>query len=255
MTQPTDNDKKQLLEWMRAGFADLERDDLKKAAEMLSVEYAPTTNNETLRKKLREAIGTVEGTLPPPSVEAIAAAAPKPAAAGFTLSSTPPNLGPSGRWGGRYRRVRLSKTDYYQNFVGFPISWEGQIKYFHFDTELDMPWPYYEALRNMIEIQVSKDLSADGRSVITKETRRPVIPFSDLGDTPGTEGLPCSMIEYVQEVAKSSSHFAGATRRDLVRVMRWLHGPQTNVTTKEMSDEEIRDELLTFIGVDIYADA
>ncbi|NID14965.1 hypothetical protein [Luteibacter yeojuensis] len=251
----TQNTNEQLLEWMRTGFADLERDDLKQAAKDLNVQYAPQTNSETLRQKLRAAIGFTETTLTNDQVTAIASAAPKPAANGFTLSSAPPNLGPSGRWGGRYRRVRLSKTDYYQNFVGFPISWEGQIKYFHFDTELDMPWPYYEALRNMIETQVTKDLSADGRSVITKETRRPVIPFSDLGDTPGTEGLPCSMIEYVQEVAKSANNFADSNRRDLIRVMRWLHGPQANVTTKDMSDDDIRDQLLTFIGVDIYADA
>lgn len=250
MTQKTPNEK--FLDWCRTGFEGLERDDLKAAAEMLGVEYAPQTNNETLRKKLQEAIGTVNGTLQAAAVQQIAAAS---SAKAPDLSATPPNLGPSGTWGGRYRRIRLTKTDFYKNFNAFPLSWEGQVKYFHFDTDVDMPWPYYEVLRNMIETTITKDLSPDGRSAITKESKRQAVPYSDMGDTPGTGHLPCSMIEYVQAVAKGTSNFAQAPRRDLIRVMRWLHGPQVNVMLKDLTDDEIRDQLLTFIGVDIYADA
>jgi hypothetical protein len=241
-----------LLDWSRASFADLGRDQLKQAAEMLGVEFAPQTNNDTLRKKLCEAIGTVDSTLDAPTVSLIRQEVPS--GPKFSLQTTPPNLGPSGRWGGRYRRVRLVRTDYYKNFNAFPISWEGALKYFHFDAEIDMPWPYFEALRNMRETTITKVLSADGRSAETRTVTNQVLPFSDLGDTPGTENLPASMVEYVQRVAAAHDNFAATARRDLVRIMRWLHGPQANVTTKDQTDDEIRDDLLTFIGVDIYAE-
>lgn len=242
-----------LLDWSRASFVGLDRDQLKQAAELLGVEFAPQTNNDTLRKKLCEAIGTVDNTLDAPTVSLIRQEVP--ATPRLSLQTTPPNLGPSGRWGGRYRRVRLVRTDYYKNFNAFPISWEGALKYFHFDAEIDMAWPYFEALRNMRETTITKVLSADGRSAETREVTNQVLPFSDLGDTPGTEGLPTSMVEYVQRVAKSNDFFSKTERRDLVRVMRWLHGPSVNATTKDMTDDEIRDQLLSFIGVDIYADA
>lgn len=244
--------QEQLLDWSRASFADLSRDQLKQAAEMLGVEFAPQTNNDTLRKKLCEAIGTVDATLDAKDASLIRAnAAPK---AAMTLAVSPPNLGPSGRWGGRYRRVRLVRTDLFKNFNAFPISWEGAQKYFSFDVEVDMPWPYFEALRNMRETTIIKSLSADGRQTETREVTNQVLPFSDLGDTPGTEDLPTSMVEYVQWLAKANDSFATTERRDLVRVMRWLHGPVANATTKDLSDDEIRDQLLSFIGVDIYAD-
>lgn len=251
MTQKTPNEL--LLDWSRIGFEGLERDQLKQAAEQLGVQFAPQTNNDTLRKKLQEAIGWTDGTLPAAEVADIRASAPS--SAGLSLTSTPPNLGPSGRWGGRYRRIRLTRTDFYKNFAAFPVSWEGQIKYFHFDTDVDMPWPYYEALRNMVETSITKTLSPDGRSATTRETSRQAVPFSDLGNTPGTEHLPTSMVEYVQAVAKSCGNFATAPRRDLIRVLRWLHGPQANVMAKDLKDDEVRDQILIFIGVDIYADA
>lgn len=239
-----------LLEWARTGFQDLEREDLKTAADMLGVDFAPQTNNDTLRKKLCDAIGMVEGTMSSQEVASVKRELPPP-----SLHANPPNLGPSGRWGGRYRRVRLVKTDYYKNFIAFPVSWEGQIKYFHFDTEVDMPWPYFIALSNMVETHIHKRLSADGRRVESSETKHHAVPFSDLGDVPGTERLPRSMVEYVRSVADAHKHFAEADRRTLVRVMRWLHGARANVMVKDMSDDEIRDSLLMFVGVDIYADA
>lgn len=242
-------------EWKQKAFEGLTRDELKLAAEIVGVEYAPQTNTETLRKKLQDAIGLVSAPLTDKQVTDIAADAPKAGQAKVSLTSNPPNLGAAGRWGGRYRRVRLTKTDFYQKFNAFPLTWEGQTLYFHFDIEVDMPWPYYEVLKNMRETRITQKLSADGKSVVKNETTHQVMPFSDHGDTPGTAHLPCSMIEYVQAVAKSCNHFADTPRRDLIRVMRWLHGPQANVAMKDLSDDDIRDQLLTFIGVDIYADA
>jgi hypothetical protein len=242
-----------LLDWSRTGFADLDREQLKQAAEMLGVDYAPQTNNDTLRKKLREAIGTVDGMLPPEDVRAIRDEVP--ANRNLSLATPPPNLSPSGRWGGRYRRVRLVKTDFYKKFVAFPISWEGQQRYFHFDTDIDMPWPYYQALKSMVETHISQSLAPDGKSTVRTETHTPGLPFSDLGDVPGTEDLPTSMVEYVQWLAKANKNFADTPRRDLIRVMRWLHGPAVNAQLKDLSDDDVRDKLLTFLGFDIYEEA
>lgn len=253
MNDPQKTPEMLLLDWSRKGFEGLERDELKQAAEMLGVQFAPQTNSPTLQKKLCDAIGLVDGTLPPSQVTAIADEVPaKPK---LTLAMSPPNLGPSGRWGGRYRRVKLVRTEFYKDFNAFPICWEGQQKYFHFDIDVDMAWPFFEVLRDMVETTIIKDLSSDGHSSITREVRNQALPFSDLGDTPGTENLPRSMVEYVQWLAEQNGRFAKTSRRDLIRIMRWLHGPVFNATAKDMTDDEIRDELLTFIGVDIYADA
>lgn len=242
-----------LLDWSRASFENCDREQLKQAAEMLGVEFAPQTNNETLKRKLKESIGTVEGTLPTEDVRAIRdEMVPKPK---LTLAMSPPNLTPSGRWGGRYRRVRLVKTDFYKKFVAFPIGWEGVTRYFHFDTELDMPWPYYCALKSMVETTISQDLTPDGHGTVTTVNHAPAIPFSDLGDVPGTENLPTSMLEYVQWLAASNGNFADTPRRDLLRIMRWLHGNSIAARLKDVLDDDIRDQILAFIGVDVYADA
>lgn len=250
MTQ-TKTQQELFLDWSRAGFVDLTRDELKQAAEMLGVEYAAQTNNDTLRKKLREAIGTVDTTLPKADVQAIR----REPGVKLSLTATPPVLGPSGRWSGRYRRVRLVRTEQYKDFNAFPISWEGVTKYFSFDTNVDMAWPYYCALANMQETTITQELSANGHESVRRESTNQVLAFSDLGDTPGTENLPVDMRDYVQRLATDNDNFEGASRRDLMRVLRMLHGPSVNTTTKDLSDDDIRDRILSFIGVDIYADA
>jgi hypothetical protein len=241
-----------LLDWSRAGFVDLSRDELKQAAEMLGVQYAMQTNNDTLRKKLCEAIGTVDATLP---VSEITAIRNKVSSKKLSLAATPPVLGPSGRWGGRYRRVRLVRMELYKDFNAFPISWEGVTKYFSFDTNVDMAWPYFCALANMRETVIHQDLSADGKRSERRETTNQVLAYSDLGDTPGTENLPTDMRDYVQRLAKDNHNFEGTSRRDLMRALRWLHGPSINTTAKDLSDDDIRDSILSFIGVDTYAEA
>lgn len=242
-----------LLDWSRQGFANLDREQLKQAAEMLGVEFAPQTNNDTLRNKLREAIGTVDGPLSDEDVRRIRDEVPPKR--NLSLATPPPNLSPSGKWGGRYRRVRLVKTDYYKKFVAFPVSWEGQLRYFHFDTDVDMPWPYYQALLSMVETHISQSLAPDGKSTVRTETHTPGMPFSDLGDVPGTEDLPTSMVEYVRWLAQANHNFAETSRRDLIRVMRWLHGPGVNGQLKDLSDDDIRDRMLVFLGIDIYEEA
>lgn len=245
------NPNELLLEWSRAGFVGLNRDQLKQAAEALGVDFAPQTNNETLANKLRAAIGMVDSTL---SASEIAEVAP-PSRAKLSLNATPPNLSASGRWGGRYRRVRLVRTEALKDFNAFPLSWEGQQKYFHFDTELDMAWPYFEALRNMRETTITQTLSADGKHSERREVTNQAVPYSDMGDTPGTEALPTSMREYVYRLAQDNGFFKSASRRDLIRIARLLHGPAASVTAKDQTDDEVRDGILTFIGVDIYEEA
>lgn len=248
MTQ-TKTQQELFLDWSRAGFVDLSRDELKQAAEIAGVEYAAQTNNDTLRKKLREAIGTVDTTLPAADVKAIRVSA---SGKKLSLSAPPPVLGPSGRWGGRYRRVRLVKTEQYKKFNAFPVTWEGVTKYFSFDTNVDMAWPYYCALANMRETSITQDLDESGHNSVRTETTTQVVPFSDLGDTPGTEGLPIDMRNYVQDLARDNGNFEHASRRDLMRVLRMLHGPSANITAKDLTDDDIRDAILGFIGVDVY---
>lgn len=239
------------LDWSRASFVGLTRDELKQAAGILGLEFAAQTNNDTLRKKLCEAIGTVSATLPESDAKAIR----REPSVKLALTATPPVLGPSGRWGGRYRRVRLVRGEAHKDYNAFPITWEGITKYFSFDINVDMAWPYFCALQNMRDTTLTKTLSSDGHHSVTTETTNQALPFSDMGDTPGTENLPTDMREYVQWLAHDNDNFEKAPRRDLVRVMRFLHGPSANTTTKDMGDDEIRDALLSFIGVDIYADA
>lgn len=241
-----------LLDWSRASFVGLDRADLVKAAELLGVDFAKQVNDKTLRAKLCAAIGTVDSTLADEDKEEVVSAKSK--GAKLDLHDQVPNLGAAGRWQGRYRRIRMVRTDQYKDFNAFPIGWEGVTKYFSFDIDIDMAWPYYEALKNMRETMTSKSISDNGHETVTRETTNQVLPFSDLGDTPGTEGLPTSMREYVQRLATDNDNFDQAPRRDLMRVLRMLHGAQVNATSRDLSDDDIRDDILNFIGVDIYAD-
>jgi hypothetical protein len=242
-----------LLDWSRASFVGLDRDQLTQAAEMLGVDFAKQVNDKTLRAKLCAAIGTVDATLTDNDAAKIAAVAAK--GTKIDIHGQIPNLSASGRWQGRYRRIRMVRTDQYKDFNAFPIGWEGVTKYFSFDIDIDMAWPYYESLKNMRETMISKSLSKDGHETETRETTNQVLPYSDLGDTPGTEHLPIGMREYVQWMARDNDNFADSPRRDLMRVLRLLYGPQVNVTSRDLSDDDLRDDILNFIGVDIYADA
>ena len=251
MNDTPDPEHEKLLQWSRQGFRHCDRQALEQAARLLDVNAPPRLRDETLRARLCQAIGLVEGTLPP-APDATPPPAEKPAP---RLSDPPPNLAPSGRWGGRYRRLRLMRGEAHKDHIAFPVSWEGQLRYFHFETELDMPWPYFSALQSMKEVHIQQHLVDNGKRVKRSEVARQGISFSDLGDTPGTQHLPRSMVEYVRWLALANDRLGGAARRDLIRIMRWLHGQSVNRLIKDLSDEDLRDTILSFIGVDIYADA
>lgn len=232
--------------WKKTGFTNLSREELVEAAEALGVDVPKGIRSERLAADLREATGYVETTLSAEERKEVRAQS-APDAKG---ERAVPNLGPTGRWGGRWRRVTLNRPKEMEDYVAFPLGWEGSAqKYYHFGVEVDMPWPHYQALKNMKNVRIVKKENEPAREIVT-----PRIPFSDHGDTPGTSHLPCDMREFVQGIAERDDNFKGYDKAKLIRVARLLHGPIAHTRYRDWEVDALRDNLLTFLGVDIYAD-
>jgi hypothetical protein len=165
-----------------------------------------------------------------------------------------PNLASTGPWGGRRRRIKLLRDSRrHEGWRAYPLGWDGETIYFHFDTVLDMPYPYYESLRNMVHNRIKKEESiVNGKVVvITTEEASLDLAFSDMGDTPGTEHLPISMIDWFQKQAYDNGLFAQASRRVLTEYLRLLLGQtEAGRFAKDRNDDELRDRVLSFIGID-----
>lgn len=146
----------------------------------------------------------------------IVKAAPKEAPIQTSSIGKIPNLGPHGAWEGRKRRVTVHNPFPPESLhKAFSIGWEGVNWYVLFDQPVDMPWPYWEALRNAIRIDKDsvkavswvKDEATGQLDRVSNAIKTPVYHFTDHGDVPGTEGLPQGYIEFFRDAARRTSVF------------------------------------------------
>lgn len=124
-----------------------------------------------------------------------------------------PNLIPNAQWEGRRRRVMVTNRDPESEKETFTLIYEGMPWDVRYGQQVDMPWPYWEILKNAVVRDESSDnvttweRTKKGWNKITTPKERPLENYTDLGDTPGTENLPTSYFDFFQQRARATNCF------------------------------------------------
>lgn len=159
------------------------------------------------------------------------------------------NLTPSGRWGGRRRRIKVPRpSNATKSEAAMPIGWNGKATYWlPFDEPIDVPYPIFNILRQTrLPRVVQRETEGPGKTTeITTGWEFSDLPFSDYGDTPGTTELPCSLTEWFQE--KGPKFYRDLSGRDLQMVADRCDVNTIGVDKKKMSPQEIADAVLVFL--------
>lgn len=169
-----------------------------------------------------------------------------------------PRLGPETfpEWDGRKRKVQFAALASEQQKT-ITLGWDARSKWvIEVPGEYDMPWPYWECLKNMYVIDDRSDKvrkwHRDDESgklyAITKPTRRPVYQYVDLGDTPGTADLPTSYFEWAQREAMRTQIWRGYGRPALMRLYRLLRDDPGSSFFERKTNVDIRVALATILG-------
>lgn len=174
-----------------------------------------------------------------------------------------PRLGPETfpEWDGRKRKVQFAALASEQQKT-ITLGWDARSKWvIEVPGTYDMPWPYWECLKNMYVIddrsdKVRKFLRDDESGklyTVTKPTRRPVYQYVDLGDTPGTEDLPTSYFEWAQREAMRTQIWRGYGRPALMRLYRLLRDDPGSSFFERKTNVDIRVALATILGPEYLA--
>lgn len=159
------------------------------------------------------------------------------------------NLTPSGLWGGRRRRIRLSRpATATKSEAAIPVGWNGKAAYWlPFDEPIDVPYPIYNIIRQIRMPRVVKRETdgPGGVKEITTGWEFSEVAMSDMGDTPGTENLPCSLTEWFQD--KGPDFYRALSARDIQMVADRCDVNTIGVDRKRMSQAEIIDQVLVFL--------
>lgn len=125
-----------------------------------------------------------------------------------------PNLSPSGKWEGRMRRVTVINPDPKSEKKTVSLAWEGKPWDFAYGETVDMPWPYWSALKDAVyrddrSVEVTEwERDKKGRiSKVVTPVEYPVHNYQDMGDVPGTENLPESYFDFFRKRALDTDCF------------------------------------------------
>ena len=159
------------------------------------------------------------------------------------------NLSPSGRWGGRRRRIRVPRpATATKSERAMPLAWNGKATYWlPYDEVTDVPWPIYMRLVEMKTPRVVRktiDIGG-GMNEITTDWKFDNIIFVDLGDDPVTADLPTSLTSWYQD--KGPEFIKGLGERDLQLVASRLEVNIVGRDQKRLSQAEIVDSVLIFL--------
>lgn len=246
------------------GFEDAPRAHLLKAYALLAGDEADEhISDAELAAECRRMTGTTTradeaseaGEEPIPAGE-IGAAAPNVVNVGRIAGI--PRLGPETfpEWDGRKRRVQFAALSSEQQKT-IKLGWDARSSWvLEVPGVYDMPWPYWECLKNMYVIDDRSDKvrkwHRDDESgklyAVTKPTRRPVYQYVDLGDVPGTEDLPTCYFEWAQREAMRTQVWRGYGRPALMRLYRLMRDDPGSAFFEKKTNVDIRVALATILG-------
>lgn len=169
-----------------------------------------------------------------------------------------PNFGQSGKWEGRMRRVTILKRPDCEHEYAQPVGWNGTIWNMLVGVPVDMPWPYWESLRNTESTDAGSEKAVEwvrakgGRleKHVTPITK-PTINYIDHGDVEGTEDLPTSYWDFYRREAIRTNCFEGKHRSVLITIHNTLKDPLPAAYFRDMRDIDIRIEIAQVLGTDV----
>lgn len=231
---------------MQNDFEDATRKELEKVYEDRSGTPAPQSLSDD---ELRASVRRIWGTAQPSYKNKVESVESTPKAKGL------PNLSSTGKWEGRMRRVTIIKRDNTQADYAQPVGWNGLIWNVPVGVPVDMPWPYYESVKNTLLWDTGSDAVSEyvrdkgGRvSKIVTPTATETIRLVDHGDVPGTEDLPTSYYHHFMREALRSSGFEGYKRAKLIAIRQILKETEPVTFFRDMTDYDIRLEIAVVLG-------
>lgn len=148
------------------------------------------------------------------TLDAIRQSSPPPEEPKKAVVGRIPNLGTSGKWEGRMRRVMVVNPDPESEKKTVTVVWEGKPWDFKYGDTVDMPWPYWNALKDakvrdessVNVVDWERDKKGRLKRVVTP-VERPAHNYQDYGDVPGTEDLPESYFDFFRRRALATDCF------------------------------------------------
>lgn len=165
-----------------------------------------------------------------------------------------PRLMPQAGWEGKRRIVQLQETENLKAGTVAVVTWDGWPVEIQPGHQVKISYPHYEALKNSYVSRSSKEITTNkytGESEAKLQFfRTPTYPFLDLGDDPETADRPESFVDWLRFEARNRKYFEEEKRDILLEMLQYLRGTQVNRTTeKDVSDDELRLEIMTKIGL------
>ena len=171
----------------------------------------------------------------------------------ITQPPQPVNLLPVGRWGGRRRLVELHESESDGRSTWRSIAWDQNQIFVKAGMQVSIPYPHYLILKDAIHevVTVTTRRNAEGMTERVENIRKvPTMPFTDYGDDPETAHLPRSWHEMQQADCRAKNFYKDSKRANLVRLLSFMtEGAVSREQLKEMSDEEIREQVIIKLGV------
>ena len=243
------------------GFEDASRYELDKAFELKFGRVPPKNQDDfSLRDELVKAWTVAEGE-DDPTAQPLPTSLPKPptAAALAKVFGKLPNLKSTGKWDGRARRVTIHKTDQMSKSTGYKVGYEGILWTIAYDKTVDMPWPYWQSLKNTDLLddcseEVTEWVKTEDGRMEAHRTPRWIrtVNFTDHGDVPGTENLPEDFSMFFRSEAKKTKCFEGFSRAALTMIHNILIEPRNKPFNAEyfgkMEDIDIRIAIAQVLG-------
>lgn len=181
-----------------------------------------------------------------------------------------PNLGVSGKWEGKKRTVMVINPDPKSECKTVSIVWEGIPWDFNYGERVDMPWPYWNVLKDAkFRDERSDDVTEWNRNKKGKWIRTmnpieyPMHNYQDYGDTPGTEHLPESYFDFFRQRAIATDCFRELKIPMLLMIHeRLFDGPPRDrehrniqldaITIRLRIAERLGPELVTLLNSEIF---
>jgi hypothetical protein len=226
---------------------------------------APSSNltDDDVRTELVRAYGLAKATIDPPGTDQPAQTPIVTGVAKKTPIGAIPNLGPTGKWGGRTRLVTFFPMSDKQETQ--PLGLNGVTWYAPLNVQLEVPWGYWASAQGCKHWDTGSDAVTEW--VKTKDGRLEkhctpkaveTIRYTDHGDKPGTEDLPISYADFFQRKARETQMFSSFPRPVLTMIHDMLEIPRRNMDGssvepgmaffRDMRDEDIRVKIAQTLG-------
>lgn len=230
------------------GFTDLDRPQLREACKTLGLTIGPNESEASMRAKLCTAMGHAA---PAPKE------APKPQLK--PVATSIPNLSPDGEWGGKWYYVTITPKN--EKFTSCPVGWNGNYRNLPLNEEVRIIAPHFNVLTESKGERIGQrkykdeDTGVEMYARVSFEFREFII--SNWRVDPETAHLPQDYVEFFTKLEEKYPNFETFKKKQLAAIYARLADHIKEQEIAKMSEEDLRDKVLTLIkqgyGADILS--